>query len=284
MQIVPADSAARDLSKPVLDTSKAPDRAPRRPRATRALPTDRMRFEKQVEVLRAFSVASRDGALPVDANMLSSFSNVAAVTVVLDNNFFLESGLITRVKKGQYIPVAEVNEFRRLFTFNDPQASRVLAPVLEKTWYFEALRIFDEMGSPSRAQAVRLLADHAGADGSFTAQIELLLDWLCFVGLVEINEDEKVLVNGVEGRWIDAEVDPAKAKRDEANAVTPRPGTSGTITTIQEPVINARPSPTVLAWSFEVKLTADDLSKLSPEQIKAVFEAAGTVAAVRPLS
>ena len=36
----------------------------------------------------------------------------------------------------------------------------------------------------------------------------------------------------------------------------------------------------VLAVSFDVRMTADDLARLSPDQIKALFEAVGTVMAL----
>jgi len=41
------------------------------------------------------------------------------------------------------------------------------------------------------------------------------------------------------------------------------------------------PPGTVLAFGFDLHLTADDLSRLEPDQIKALFEAVGTVMAFR---
>src|SRR4051812_39930180 len=83
----------------------APERPARQPttltRPTHALPTDRMRFETQVEALAAFARATR-GDNVAGAKDIAARIGVTEATAALVNSFFVGVGFLTKVGKGRY--------------------------------------------------------------------------------------------------------------------------------------------------------------------------------------
>jgi hypothetical protein len=271
------DSDATDDGTPAADASS---RAPARARARHALPTDRMKFAMGVDTLKAFAIKSRGGD-PVGGEAIAQLLNIAVNTAVLNNTFFMESGLITRVSKGLYKPVPEVVEFTRLHSLDDENAGKVLGPIMSRTWAAEALRTRAQLGPMKRRDAMRMLADESGAEKSHLGQIGVLLDWLTLSGVISTNEDGTINVGAAttnvtaHGRGVG--IGSATVTVVE----TPLPGAEVPVTTTEQPVHQDR-GPVVLAWSFSVQFTADDIAKLSPEQITALFTSAGSVAAIKP--
>jgi len=239
-----------------------------------ALPTDRLSFQKQLEVLKAFAVGSQSGSQPVDAKKLASLTHIGEATAPLNNIFFLETGLITRAKKGLYLPTAATLEFARRVSFAAANAGDALTATFESTWFFKAVVERLAMGNATRPMMIEALARTAGADASYATQFRTLLDWLDFAGLIKIDDDENVtLVKG-------AGIGSAEGLRGaEWRGATPG---QVTLPKSEEPTIPENvESPTVLAISVELALTVDDLAKLSAEQVGALFQGAGQVASIK---
>ena len=75
----------------------------------------------------------------------------------------------------------------------------------------------------------------------------------------------------------------AKRLENELPTAPQVPGitdTKGEVPTVEEGP-EAPASPPVLAFSFDFSLSADDLKKLKPDQIAAMFEAVGKVMAIK---
>lgn len=266
----------------------ASPRQPLRARASRSLPTDRIKFSTQIDILNAFAKARAN----VSSEDLARFTSVSAATAGLNNNFFLESGLIERVKKGRYDPAPIVLDFARAYGFASDDAQRAdaahrLAPTLRGTWYYATVADRLDMGPATRDDLVRQLAHAAGAETHHKPQLESILDWLAFAGLLEFDGDVASLVGSaqseepVHGRAIPLSptlaVDADVARPHEhAGSPASRQGAAG------EPVVQTpHASPAVLAFSLDLSLTADDLALLTPEQIRAIYEAVGLVASIK---
>jgi len=251
-------------------------RAPSRLRLKKSLPTERMKFDTQKAALVAFVTASDRGKEAVGATEIAARIGLSPDTAALVNNFFVEAGFVTKEGKGRYKPVESVNEYQRLYELQPEQAAKQLAEPLKKSWYFtEIAKELRGAGKVVEERLINVLGLAAGAGGDRRAQLELVLDWLEYARLI-VREDGvvrlgfDVLGEDHEGGDPPAqdplENDPADAKGKEPTK--PRPG--------ETPV-----SLQVLGFAFEFTLTADDLRKLSPEQIAALFKAVGEVMAIR---
>lgn len=153
-----------------------------------------------------------------------------------------------------------------------------------RTWFYNALVVRDEMGAMTRKVALRVLADEAGADESFMPQLELLLDWLELVGLLEVNHEDGLVFPLPVGIAVsDLSEDATVPGRVFLTSSTPSGPTAAAVPvpTTPNPVHTDRAAPVVLAVNFELKLTAADLATLKPDQITAMFAAAGTLAAIK---
>jgi hypothetical protein len=241
------------------------------------LPTDRLKFETQVAALKAIAIKSEYGKRAVGGDDLASALSVATTTGGLNNAFFLDSGLITREGRGQYKPTDIVNEFARKHSFDERAAGLLLAGTLAETWYYRAVRERLSISSATRDQMIGVLAHEAGATKERELQLGSLLDWLQYGGLIDARGAEVKLVAPAEAQTqeslqeqvpADHKDDPPPGDSTPAGATTPRG---------QTPLQGG----SVLSLNFEFSLTAADLSKLKPEQIKTLFESVGGVMAIK---
>jgi hypothetical protein len=184
------------------------------------------------------------------------------------NGFFVEAGFLVREGRGLYKPIAEVNEYARLYGLQPDEARVQLAIPMSRSWYFTEVERELELGPKSEDVLINVLSRAAGADGDRRPQLELVLDWLEYVDLIErdggmvklVGTPETPRPNGTPPPLLDPDPDPGTTMR---RAKTPEPGSQ------------------VLGFKFEFSLTADDLQKLTPEQITATFEAVGKVMAIK---
>src|SRR5206468_1992994 len=70
----------------------------------------------------------------------------------------------------------------------------ILAPVLRKTWFYEAAAQRVGMGTTTRKQLIESLAYTAGATADHTGHIESLIEWLMYAGLLTINGDKVTVI------------------------------------------------------------------------------------------
>jgi hypothetical protein len=245
-------------------------RAVVRPRANLALPTDRMKFDAQVKALRAIVIESGNGQRPVTPKDMAPHIGVVEATAGLNNSFFMAAGLITRVRKGSYKPTQAAIEFNREAGFDMRAAKRHLAEPLRKTWFYEAVCERLELGDNTDKGVIRLLAAKAGASMDHLPKLASLLDWLAYAGLITM-KDGKISL----GEIAPVPDAPEAEEKPDTPSLTPPPPASE-IPTTQPPAASP-----VLEFSFDFKLTADDLAALDAEQIKALFESVGGVMSIQ---
>jgi len=251
------------------DEEQRPGRRPStKIRPNRPLPTDRMKFSKAVEALRATAIGSQQGQ-PVDARTLANLMHVSPATAALNHAFFIDVGLVTKVGKGDYMPSSATVEFARKYGFQREQAGRVLAPQFAATWFYRALSDRLQMGPVTRDELIELFANIAGADASYRVQIGSLIDWLVFVGLAQEDGENISLTEGA----------APPAEDDDVVSTTPaEPASTGATAPI---AAGGRQAATVVSLNLALALTADDLAKLSAEQIASLFQGVGQVAAIK---
>jgi hypothetical protein len=251
-------------------------RSQARRRAARALPTDRIKMDRQYEILAALGRRSsaRD---PINADSLARMvgGGIAPTTVMLSNNYFADAGWITNPAKGQYAATdALVRYARRLDTDTPERAALELHEPVRRSWFWQVLDEHFINGKMRVSDAENMLMDAAEASPGHLPSIRNLITWLEHIGMIT-----------VDGQFIAVKDSAAGPAPDPAPAVNPgvpeKPAETGA--EMPEPIAQAgdrSPAP-VISLSFEVKITMDDLARLSPDQITALFAAVGTVAAVK---
>lgn len=152
---------------------------------TKPVPTDRIAFPKQFDILRAYAAASGQARKAVSNEEVAALVKMNASTVSLANPLFAEIGLLVR-QDGKYVPSDEVFEFQRAYSWNPESAAHKLAPRFHGAWFWEAIKSHLEFGSIPHGQALGLLADASEADPSYRSRLTMLLEYLRAVGLVSL--------------------------------------------------------------------------------------------------
>lgn len=241
------------------------------------VPTDRMKHSSAVDALRAFCALSKGGTESVTTAQLASNLGLSPVTAGLNNVFFASLGLLEQAGKGSYKPTELALAFYRKYTFDRAEAPPILAPAFRDQWFFEAVKHrLDVKPESTKSQVIEVLAAAAGTDASYSVQYGQLLEWLEYVGLIKID-------NGVV-RVLEAGTVSVKPVNDgkkptplgEEGVVTPPVGEGERPTEIA-----GSAAPPVVSLSVEINVTAEDLVKLTADQITALFDGIGKVASVK---
>jgi hypothetical protein len=237
------------------------------------VPTDRLKFETQVLALRTICLASRGGEEIVTAEKMAANMGLAATTAPLNNAFYVSLALVEKIGKGGYKPTPLALRFQQKWSFTKDEAGPILAPAFQESWFYRAVRLKLEITpKTTREQMIETLAGEAETDDSYATQYGFLLQWLEYVGLLTTRDGYLVLAATDEDLG-DSEVPDTETEAYSAG--DPKREVIGK-TVIPE----SRPRP-ILTASFDFSLSPDDLAKLTPEQIEAVFDGARKLAVIQ---
>lgn len=153
---------------------------------TESLPTDRISFKRQLELLRAHAAASEGGTKTVKNADVAGMVKLNASTVSLANPFFEKTGLLERINGG-YLPSAEVLSYLRAYEWDPETAAHKLGPVIQVAWFGTVLLKKLAFRPMEVKEAVQELAD-ASSSGSTKKrknQLGVLLEYLEVAGLIE---------------------------------------------------------------------------------------------------
>lgn len=268
-----AGSAVEDANG--ADSSQ--QRARPRPRTAKALPTDRLKFDAQVQALKALAMESHNGTRAVGAVELARRLGVADTTAGLNNNFFTEAGLAVKAGKGKYKPTEAALAFEREAGFDQAAAAKKnLAGPLVQTWFYKEIKSQIALGDAAEGRVIAVLASAAGASTAHRPKLTSVLEWLKLAGLITIK--------GGQVRLADDAAPETENPEPEPNPETPAtPEQNGGSPEGEKPtkIIRQDRGPVVLEINFSCSYTAKDLAELDPEQIKALYEAVGGVQAVQ---
>jgi hypothetical protein len=152
----------------------------------RTLPTDRIAFSKQLDILRAWAAASGPGGKSVYNADVAKLVKMAGSTISLANPFFTDVGLLLRVDGGM-VPSPEVSSFNHAYQWNADTAAFKLAPVIERTWFAEALIPSLTMGQIAEGEAIATLSESGGAGKDYADQLHTLLEYMQAAGMIVLD-------------------------------------------------------------------------------------------------
>jgi hypothetical protein len=249
-----------------------------------------MKWEVQVRVLQAFGRVSSTAQRSVDPRRLSEALNneVSHYTVGLNHGFWADCGWLKRLTRGEYAAAPPLVAYtNHLSVGNEDAAREALRPSMTKAWFWRAIEPQVRVGAPMAELLVTLMTE-AGVGQEHRAQLNHLVAWLRYAGLVRVGPNGRVTVaDGVpasdEG-GVDINDDPDNTP-DEDTVTGPsgseKPPAEGAKPTTGQPSEGAATPRPLLTFDVSLTVTPDDLARLAPEQIKALFEGAAAVASIK---
>lgn len=184
----------------------------------RVLPTRRIAFQKQLDILRAYAAASGGTRTTVTNEAVGKVVGLSASTVSLANAFFVDVGLIERTE-GRHAPAREILEYARAHQWDADYAGRELASPLRGTWFGSTLLPLLSFSSKTEDEAIRELAKAGNAEPQYKGQVRMLLEYLQAAGLI-------ILENGQVRADLDSDPPTGPIDRGDTQAPleeTPKP-------------------------------------------------------------
>jgi hypothetical protein len=159
-----------------------------RPKPTRILPTDRIRYDKQQDILRAVAAASGHERKAVTNREVGAIVDMADSTIAQIIPFFADIGLIVREKKADskgFVPAPEVAAYHKAYEWDKGNAAKKMAPLLAGAWFTDALMPKLKFRPVNEKEAINDLAEIASVGPDKEASLRTIIDYMVGVGLVE---------------------------------------------------------------------------------------------------
>jgi len=153
-------------------------------RPSKFLPSERITFSRQLDILRGWAAASGPLHKTVNNNEVAKIVDAQPSTVSINNAFYSSVGLLSKADGG-YVPAEELTAFLRAYEWNKDTAAQKLAPVLSKAWFYEALGSKLEFGPRTEADCLQDLADVASAGPDYRPNLRMLIEYLIAAGLIQ---------------------------------------------------------------------------------------------------
>ena len=239
-------------------------------RPKKALPTNRIAFPKQLDLLRAFDAASGLNRRPVTLPEVGEIVKMHPNTISLANAFFIEVRLLDRIEATKFLPTDAVHDFAHAYEWGPETAAHKLAPVLRTAWFWEVLepRLKFQASTPEH-DALQVLAETAGASRDHQPQLLLILSFLEAAGL--ISRDNGFI------RILATKAVPAEpTKPDVSPPPSQRQAGSGAVTTS----FSQQPEGLV-QFAVSVRVDMAELRGWRPERIAAFFAGIAQVLAAK---
>lgn len=285
--------------------AKAP-RKEARSRPVRPLPSDRMKFDLQLRILQTLGRMGADKR-PVDAERLSEAlgKTVSHYTVGLSHAFFIDCGWLEKAGRGDYVATAALVSYSRRLNVGQGDAGAIseLQATAVHGWFWPVIAPLIDHGRVPQAEIMVALMREAEVGDQHSPQMRMLLDWLAHLRLITV-EDGTVSRAGTAPTHTQPHTGEASAhataqpRRFHQHSQYSPPGQPGLAVELAEqaasvPAMQDRsPQPklprhdgravdALLSFDFSFSLSTEDLAKLSPEQIRSLFEAVGAVVALK---
>jgi hypothetical protein len=248
---------------------------------TRPLPTDRISFARQLDLLRAFAIASGDERRAVRNQDVAAVSDFAASTLSQANAFFCDVGFLNRTGDG-FIPADEVFAFAHAFKWTPITAAFKLSPIMERSWVGETLLPRLQFRDINETEAVTALAEEVEVGPEYKDQLMMLLEYLEAADLVALQDGMvkvacgflKTPAGGAPEKKVEQAPPRSSSDTHQAATVAPAHITPGT----DRPRNNAA---NVFNLSLDIHVPMDELNRWPADKISAFFSGVAAVLAAK---
>lgn len=261
-------------------------RATSKQRPSLSLPTDRMKFEKQVEALRSFAQLSGRNKVPVSSEDLGQMLGLAANTAGLCSSFFRDNGWLVRTGRGTHAASDALLEWNRHLSVapdDEVGAFPYLADAAKLGWCWETIGPLLQP-SGTRLPILLLALSKVAEAYDHKAQLLSVLDWLEWLRMIRREGDLffSLVVDSPVGvkpgivEAVDDHLDCAAEATDmaveEFATATTKPSVPAKAMPVSGPVTVDEDIAALISFNLSVRITADDAARLSPEQITSLLE------------
>lgn len=238
------------------------------------LPTDRIIFRKQMDLLRAYGAASGPNRKAVKGKDVAEIVGMADTTASLASAFFTENKLVSK-GEGGFIPSDAVIAFTQAHEWKPETASRELGPLLKETWFGKLMMTRLGFGPMTDTDALTVLSQEAGAGKQYEAKLKILLDYLEAGGLI-VREN---------GSIRKAQQGPAAASpATPAAPATPDPSADGPAVTVTKGSVSTafqKAAEGTVQFHIAVRVDMTDFKGWEADRIAAFFGGIAQVLAAK---
>lgn len=245
-----------------------------RSRPQRPLPTNRIAYPKQLDLLRAYVAASGPTGKAVANKDVAGIVKLSADTISLGNAFFSDVGFLQRLDSG-YVPADEVKAFARAHEWQPDSAPERLAPLVEHSWFGETLLTRLQFNAMEEAEAVQVLAEAIGAGPAYRPQINTLIDYMESSGLIVRDGN---MIRRVRDRQPNqperavAHEQPQASQAAQPAAAHPSRGVSTSFSQAAQGLV---------AFDVSVRVNMSEMANWTPDRIQAFFAGIAQVLAAK---
>jgi hypothetical protein len=264
-----------DKSAVAPKSRQKPKPSPSKDRPAKALPSPRLAFSNQLEMLRGYAAASGPANNPVATSEVADIVKVAESSFSLVQPFFCEIGLLQRIEQAgqawKYLPSVDVFNFAKAHEWNRETAGHKLAPVISASWFAEPLLRKLSFQPLDENEAIATLAEKASAGPDYKAHLRLLVNYMETAGLIQ-RENGKV-------KMIKSSLQPSGNDLEEPATADPK-----SVPTVRSSAIStafAQPTQGVVNFHVDVKINMDEFAHWSPARIAALFSGIAQVLAAK---
>lgn len=246
-------------------------RPPGKAKPSETLPTERVSFAKQLDILRAYAIASGPSGKSATNADVAGIVKMAASTVALCNPFFTSVGFLESANGNGYVPTEHVSNFSRAFEWNAETAAQKLAPAIEGTWFAD--RIVQKVSfSPMDVDAaVSDLAEACGAGPRYRSNLQTLVEYLDATGFVSI----------ADGRVYPKKATQARTNEPESERVDNPSAPSQRESPVRSVASAMKATEGAIQFHVSVKVDMAEMESWTPDRISSFFAGVAQVLAAK---
>lgn len=276
----PSSKNAAKAKKPTQKPSPKPSSAPSK--LEYFLPTERITFRRQLDLLRGYAAATNGGQKPVTNREVAAFVEMTESTTSMANAFFTQNGFLTKVGTGGLIPAGEVVAFQRAYQWDQTTAAHKMAPLVARAWFGQALIPRLQMQAIDDDKAIQILAEAAKAEPKYRQNLRILIEYLDAVGLV-VREGNQIRLNRSVAETATATEEDAMGTQPAAAAPTVDASAAplaerghGVATSFNSSLASG-----VIQFNIDVRVDLKEMSGWRPDRIAAFFSGIAQVVAAK---
>lgn len=244
---------------------------PRGSRPVKILPTDRIAFKKQLELLRAYAIATGPNNKAATNEEVAVIAKMNASTASIANAFFVSAGLLQEGAGGR-IPSQAVMNFNLAYDWNPETAGHKLASVLQEAWFGKTLLPRLSLHPMEETEAVATLAQEASAGPDYERQIRVILEYLEVAGLVQ-RDGSLLRIGRVDTASIpQTPLQEPETRAESRDTQTSKPAVATTFAQMTEGIVQ---------FHISVRVEMNQFANWRPDRIAAFFSGIAQVLAAK---
>lgn len=246
-------------------TSEEPQTKKQLGKPSKVLPTTRISFNKQLDILRGYAAAG-NGKIATTKDV-AEIVDMAATTISLANPFFIDLRFIQKSEGVGMTPATELMEYLHAYEWDKETAAQKLSPLLSKAWFWEALQprlAFDKL---TEDQTVTILAEKSTAGPTYKPQLKMILEYLEAGGLIKRENGQ---VSALKGAPVSAPRSSVAAAPEVEREVQEPPSTTSAARSASV-ATNFAQKAGVISFDISVRVDMTELVGWEPARIAAFF-------------